>query len=75
MYRSALDRLKRAEDAYGREIWIETVGYDGRPDVYYRYDSDGRLMKHARKVFGYVVTPAEYSRFGEAVELELRSEN
>jgi len=51
-YKSALDRLKRAEDAYGRAIWIEKVGYDGRPDVYYKYDSNGRLMKHTRKVYG-----------------------
>ena len=70
MYRSALDRLKKAEDAYGRSIWIEKVGYDGRPDVYYKYDSKGRLKKHTRKIFGYVVTPAEYRRFGEYVELK-----
>jgi hypothetical protein len=68
MYRSAFDRLKRAEDAYGRPIWIEKVGRDGRPDVYYKYGSKDRLMKHTRKTFGYAVTPAEYERFGERIE-------
>ena len=56
-----------AEDAYGRFIWIEKTGHDGKPDVYYKYDSKGRLMKHTRKIFGYEITPAEYARFGEAV--------
>ena len=70
-YKSAFDRLKRAEDAYGRAIWIEKAGYDSRPDVYYKYDSNGRLMKHTRKTFGYAVTPAEYERFGERIELRI----
>jgi hypothetical protein len=62
---------KQFRTAYGRVIWIEKVGYDGRPAVYYRYDSKGRLKKHTRKIFGYMVTPAEYSRFGEAIELRI----
>jgi len=71
MYKSALDRLRMTEDAYGRVIWIEKTGHDGKPVVYYKYNSKGRLMKHTRKIFGYDVTPAEYSRFGEDTQIEV----
>ena len=67
-YKSAFDRLRRSEDGYGREIWVETMGTDGKPDVFYRYNSKGRLMKFARTLYGYSVSEAEYVRFGEAVE-------
>jgi hypothetical protein len=66
-YRSAFDRLKRAKDGYGRPIWVEEKGHDGKPNVFYRYDSKGRLMKYTRKIFGYSVTAAEYERFGDHV--------
>ena len=51
----------------GREVWVEKMGRDGKADVYYLYDSTGRLMRHRRGLYGYDVTPAEYERFGEDV--------
>ena len=63
-YRSALDRLKKVEDDRGEPRWIEEMGRDGKPNVFYRY-SNGRLKKYTRKIFGYEVTLAEYARFGE----------
>lgn len=77
-YRSALDRLKVCEDAYGRTIWVEGRDVNGKPVVYYRYDSNGRLVRHERGLYGYVITPADYTRFGEACQVEngkLRTEN
>ena len=68
MYRSALDRLKKCLDPRGETIWVEKMGTDGKPNVYYKYDSNGRLMKHSRTLFGYNVTLAEYARFGEKVK-------
>ena len=68
-YRSALDRLKRCEDRRGDTIWVEEIGTDGKPMVYYKYDSNGRLMKHTRSLYGYSVAYAEYTRFGEAVAM------
>ncbi len=70
-YRSALDRLRRAEDHYGNTIWIEEMGKFGKPNIFYRYDSNGRLMKHTRSLYGYSRTPAEYSRFGEQTQIEV----
>ena len=67
-YRSALDRLKKRVDRRGDTIWVEKMGTDGKPNVYYKYDTNGRLMRHSRITYGYDVTPAEYARFGEAVE-------
>lgn len=67
-YRSALDRLRRGEDGYGRAIWIEKMGKDGKPFVFYRYETNGRLMKYTRGLYGYSVSPAEYARFGEQVD-------
>jgi len=67
MYRSALDNLKRRVDRRGDTIWGEGMGTDGKPNVYYKYDSNGQLMKHTRTLYGFSVTPAEYARFGERV--------
>jgi hypothetical protein len=64
-YRSALDRLKKTRDRRGDTIWVEEIGTDGKPNVYYKYDSNGRLMRHARITYGYTVIEAEYARFGE----------
>jgi hypothetical protein len=58
-YRSALDSLKKGTDGYGSTIWIEGMG------------TDGRLMKHAGGLYGYIITPAEYSRFGESTQIEV----
>lgn len=58
-------------DDSGRAIWIEEKGPGGKPNVFYRYDSSGRLMKYTRKIFGYDVTPAEYTRFGEDTQIEI----
>ena len=69
-YRSALDRLKRCEDRRGETIWVEETGTDGKPNVYYKYDSNGRLMKHTRSMYGYSVTCAEYTRFGENTRID-----
>ena len=66
-YRSALDNLKRRVDRRGDTIWVEEMGTDGKPNVYYKYDTNGRLMKHTRTLYGYNVTPAEYERFGEGI--------
>ena len=66
-YRSALDRLKKVVDDRGDPRWIEEMGRDGKPNVFYRYDSNGRLKKYTRKIFGYDVTPAEYARFGDQI--------
>lgn len=68
-YRSALDRLKKAEDGYRRAIWIEESGSDGRPTIFYRY-VNGRLKRYTRTVWGWSVSLAEYERFGEAAQLE-----
>lgn len=70
-YRSALDRLKKGKDTYGRPIWIDDVGKDGKPNIYYRYASDGRLMQHTRTLYGYSITPAEYTRFGEQTRITI----
>jgi len=50
-------------------IWIEKKGYTGKPDIFHRYNSNGRLMKHTRKVFGFVIEEAEYTRFGEDIQI------
>jgi len=68
-YRSALDRMKKVEDDRGDPRWIEEMGRDGKPNVFYRYDSNGRLKKYTRKIFGYEITPAEYVRFGDQVKI------
>jgi len=68
-YRSALDRLKWCEDRRGETIWVEAMGTDGKPTVYYKYDSNGWLMKHTRSLYGYSVAYAEYRRFAEAVAM------
>ena len=59
--------MKKVEDDRGDPRWIEEMGRDGKPNVFYRYDSNGRLKKYTRKIFGYDVTPAEYVRFGDQV--------
>lgn len=70
-YRSALDRLRRGEDGYGRPIWIEEMDSDGKPNIFYRYNTSGRLMKYTRTLYGYSITPAEYARFGEQTQIEV----
>jgi hypothetical protein len=40
-YRSALDNLKRRVDRRGDTIWVEETDTDGKPNVYYKYDSNG----------------------------------
>lgn len=69
-YRTALDRLRRGEDGYGRLIWIEEMGSDKKPHIFYRYNTSGRLMKYTRTLYGYRITPAEYTRFGEQTQIE-----
>lgn len=68
-YKTALDRLKEAEDGYGRAIWIEEKGADGRPMVFYRYDAGGRLKRYSRTVWGWSVSLARFERFGEQADL------
>ena len=58
--------LKKAEDGYGRAIWVEEVGHDGRPMVFYRYVGE-RLKRYRRTVWGWSVTLAEYERFGDQI--------
>lgn len=70
-YRPALGRMRIAVDDNGERIWIERMGKTDMPDVYYKYDSNGRLMKHTRKLFGYVIEPVEYARFGEHIRIEV----
>jgi hypothetical protein len=67
--RSAVDRLKKAEDGKWRAIWIEETMHDGRPFVFYRY-VNGRLKRYTRTVWGWSVTLAEIERFGEQVNCE-----
>ena len=67
-YKSALDRLKPAEDGYGRAIWVEEAGADGRPMVFYRY-VNGRLKRYERTVWGWSVTAADVARFGDQINL------
>lgn len=61
--------MQKGEDGYGRTIWIERKDPDGKPAVYYNYNSKGRLMKHTRTTFGYNITEAEYVRFGEDTQI------
>ena len=61
--------MKKVEDDRGDPRWIEEMGRDGKPNVFYRYDSNGRLKKYARNIFGYEITPAEYARFGDQVQM------
>lgn len=70
-YRNAFDRLKPAEDGYGRAIWIEEAAHDGRPLIFYRYVG-GRLKRFTRSVWGWSVSEAEFERFGEQVTLVMR---
>jgi hypothetical protein len=70
-YRSALDRMKRREDQLGRTIWVEEEGHEGKPRIFYRYDGRGRLMKYTGTLFGYTITAAEYTRFGEETQIEV----
>lgn len=70
-YKSALDRLRKGEDESGDSIWIEEMGTTGKPNIFYRYDSNGRLMKYARILYGYSIMPAEYTRFGEQTQIEV----
>lgn len=73
-YRSALDRLKKGKDGYGRPIWIEEPGRSGKPLIFYRYDPSGRLTRYTRSLYGYSAKPAEYTRFGEQIYLVTRDE-
>ena len=61
--------MKLAEDGYGRAIWIEEKGADGRPWIFYRYDSKGRLKRYSRTLWGWSVTPADIARFGDQTKL------
>ena len=64
-----MDRLKPAEDGYGRVIWIEEKCADGRVMVFYRY-VNGRLKRYERTVWGWSVTLADIARFGDRVNSE-----
>jgi hypothetical protein len=41
--------LRRSFDAYGREIFIEKDGMNGKPDIWYDFDSKGRKRLKLRK--------------------------
>jgi hypothetical protein len=60
--------MKKAEDGYGRAIWIEEKCRDGRPLVFYRY-VNGRLKRYTRTVWGWSVSLAEFERFGEQIRI------
>jgi len=39
-------------DGYGREIFVEEMGTNGKPTVWYDYDSKGRRKRWTRKLDG-----------------------
>lgn len=44
--------LKRGVDGYGREIFILEEQNDGRPNVWFEYDSNGKLLRKERDTYG-----------------------
>ncbi|MFN0279698.1 MAG: AAA family ATPase [Pyrinomonadaceae bacterium] len=48
--------LKRSQNAYGDEIWVEEEDYRGKPMIWYSFDSKGIRYKHTRDCNGVSVT-------------------
>lgn len=46
--------LKRSIDGYGREIFIESEDANGKPMIWYQYDSKGNKFRHERKGFAVI---------------------
>ena len=52
--------LKRGVDGYGRDIFIEKeCEYNGRPIIWYQYDSKGNLYRKERDSLGISITRLE----------------
>ena len=51
--------LKRSTDGYGREIFIEKDGMNGKPDIWYYFDSKGRKRRKVRKGHGVFIETLE----------------
>jgi len=51
---SQFGNLRHTLDAYGRNIWIESEDNNGKPTLWYRYDSKNRLCRMENK--GYFIT-------------------
>ncbi len=49
--RSVYD-LERDINGYGREIWVESRYNDGRPSIWYEFDSKGRKIRRERDAIG-----------------------
>ncbi len=55
-----LPALTRSINAYGREILVEKMGADKRPEIWYSRDSKGNWMRHERKSgTGIIITPVD----------------
>jgi hypothetical protein len=52
--------LKRSTDGYGREIFVETEDPNGKPMVWYQYDSKGTKFRNERKGFGVIREAVDY---------------
>jgi len=52
--------LKRGVDGYGREMFIEKeFEYNGKPIVWYQYDSKGKLIRKDRSTWGITISRPE----------------
>jgi hypothetical protein len=47
---------------------LEKTWPDGKPSLFYSYDSRGRLLEHRRDLYGVSSYYAKYERFGEDIE-------
>ncbi len=58
--RDSLSGLKKTQNDYGRDIWIEEVDeHTGKPKIWYSFDSKGRKQKHVRDANGVSISREE----------------
>lgn len=58
---SQFGHLRHTLDAYGRDIWIESEDNNGKPMLWFRYDSNNRLCRMENK--GYFITTTRVEDF------------
>ena len=57
--------MEHSTDDYGREIFVEHRTGDGRPAVWYQYNSAGILQKKTRNANGIQIEKANTNLFGK----------